>query len=338
MEAVNQNSHVRTMNIGTFTCYPINQETNIKVEHFEQVKYGGKAIFPESVLRTISYRLQTPIIFKLANKKTGKTSFCGVHTFDGEDNNVSLPDWLMKQLDVYFGDKIQVSYVISPVATGKFAKFQSMTKFFLTIPNPKSVLEEKLKNYACLTSNDVIHIYFNTYIHELKVCETQPSDVISIVECDLQVDFVMVPDKPETLSHDSDLDQIRAENNHDPNVFSAFMGIGKRLDCKTDENQEKRKNSDQSYVNKYSKRRLGMPDYGYKIGILNFLRHRSDIQPNKTESNADKNESNNKTDNKADSGSNKNESNGNKIESEDNKTKLENNKTELRKTNPKDKK
>ena len=84
------------------------------------------------------------MIFKLVTKKTGKISFCGVHTFDGQDNNVSLPDWLMKQLEVDFGDKIEVSYVVSPVATGKFAKFQPMTKFFFTIPN-----------------------YFTNYIHSL---------------------------------------------------------------------------------------------------------------------------------------------------------------------------
>ncbi len=56
----------------------------------------------------------------------------------------------------------------------------------------QAVLENKLRTFACLTEGDVIAINYNDRTYEIAVLEVKPKDAskaVSIVECDLQLDF-----------------------------------------------------------------------------------------------------------------------------------------------------
>lgn len=53
-----------------------------------------------------------------------------------------------------------------PVAT--FAKFQPHSVDFLDLTNPKAVLESKLRNFACLSTGDVVAIDYNNKVRILK--------------------------------------------------------------------------------------------------------------------------------------------------------------------------
>ena len=66
-----------------------------------------------------------------------------------------------------------------PVAT--FAKFQPHSTEFLDMTNPKAVLEARLRNFACLSTGDVIAIMYNNKIYELSVLETKPSNAVSVI-------------------------------------------------------------------------------------------------------------------------------------------------------------
>lgn len=50
-----------------------------------------------------------------------------------------------------------------------------------------SVLENCLRNFSCLTTNDVIGIKYNSKVYELCVLETKPGNAVIIIECDMNV-------------------------------------------------------------------------------------------------------------------------------------------------------
>ena len=81
----------------------------------------------------------------------------------------------------------QVESASLPVAT--FAKFQPHSVEFLDMTNPKAVLEARLRNFACLSKDDVIAIQYNDKVYEMSVLETKPANAVSVIECDLNVDF-----------------------------------------------------------------------------------------------------------------------------------------------------
>lgn len=91
----------------------------------------------------------------------------------------------MNNLVLNEGDLIQVESVSLPIGT--FSKFQPLSIDFLDITNPKAVLENCLRTFACLTKGDVIAVKYNSKIYELCVLETKPGNAISIIECDMNV-------------------------------------------------------------------------------------------------------------------------------------------------------
>lgn len=92
---------------------------------------------------------------------------------------------MMHNLLLEEGDIVQLKSLSLPVAT--FSKFQPQNPDFLDITNPKAVLENALRNFACLTSGDLIAIKYNSKIYELCVLETKPGNAVSIIECDMNV-------------------------------------------------------------------------------------------------------------------------------------------------------
>lgn len=46
-----------------------------------------------------------------------------------------------------------------------------------------------MRNFACLSKDDTISINYNEKDYELLVLETKPKDAVSIIECDMDVDF-----------------------------------------------------------------------------------------------------------------------------------------------------
>lgn len=92
---------------------------------------------------------------------------------------------MMRNLILEEGEMIEVESVTLPVA--RFSKFQPLSSEFLDITNPKAVLENSLRNFACLSKNDIIAIKYNGNVYELRVLETEPDDAVTIIECDMNV-------------------------------------------------------------------------------------------------------------------------------------------------------
>merc|ERR1739848_620332 len=58
----------------------------------------------------------------------------------------------------------------------------------------------RLRHFACLSKGDIVAINYNKKIYELNVLETKPANAVSIIECDMNVDFEA---PPATRSHAS---------------------------------------------------------------------------------------------------------------------------------------
>jgi Ubiquitin fusion degradation protein UFD1 len=95
---------------------------------------------------------------------------------------------MMRNMLLEEASLITVESVSLPVAT--FSKFQPQSADFLDISNPKAVLENALRHFACLTTGDIISIIYNSKVYELQVLETKPGSAVSIIECDMNVNFV----------------------------------------------------------------------------------------------------------------------------------------------------
>jgi ubiquitin fusion degradation protein 1 len=128
------------------------------------------------------------MLFKLKNNKHDRFTHCGVLEFlQNDDDRCYLPSWMMKHLLLEEGDEISVEFVSLP--TGSFVQFQPQSEGFIDISNLNAALGTALRNFNCLTKGDVIAINYLDRDYELRVLELKPADAVSIIECDIEVDF-----------------------------------------------------------------------------------------------------------------------------------------------------
>uniref|UniRef100_A0A3Q1J5K5 Ubiquitin recognition factor in ER-associated degradation protein 1 n=1 Tax=Anabas testudineus TaxID=64144 RepID=A0A3Q1J5K5_ANATE len=226
------------------------------------VEKGGKIIMPPSALDQLSrLNITYPMLFKLTNKNSDRMTHCGVLEFVADEGICYLPHWMMQNLLLEEGGLVQVESVNLMVAT--YSKFQPQSPDFLDITNPKAVLENALRNFACLTTGDVIAINYNEKIYELRVMETKPDKAVSIIECDMNVDF----DAP--LGYKEP--ERRPQHQEEP---TAFTGSGNRLDGKTKGIEPSPAPLAPSDIKR------GIPNYEFRMGRITFIRN-SRPQPKK---------------------------------------------------------
>merc|ERR1712112_221000 len=111
-------------------------------------------------------------------------------------------------------------------------------------------------------------------IYELNVMETKPAAAVSIIECDMNVDFEAPPgyeeprvSKPQPMEEEEpelDVSQMLPEEQG----FIAFAGSGNRLDGK-----KKRTNSETEIQSRQlAEYTRGIPDYNFQVGDIRFIR------------------------------------------------------------------
>ena len=102
------------------------------------------------------------------------------------DQNVQM----MQTLLLEPGDLVQIKSTDLP--SGQFIKLQAQSTSFLDISDPKAVLENAFRNFACLSKGDVFTFSYNDQTYEMAVLETKPEtdkNAIGVLETDLEVDF-----------------------------------------------------------------------------------------------------------------------------------------------------
>ncbi|KAF7666189.1 hypothetical protein LDENG_00117230 [Lucifuga dentata] len=243
------------------------------------VEKGGKIIMPPSALDQLSrLNITYPMLFKLTNKNSDRMTHCGVLEFVADEGICYLPHWMMQNLLLEEGGLVQVESVNLMVAT--YSKFQPQSPDFLDITNPKAVLENALRNFACLTTSDVIAINYNEKIYELRVMETKPDKAVSIIECDMNVDFdaplgYKEPDRRPQHQEEPTEEEADTSSYADMDMgFRAFTGSGNRLDGKKKGIEPNPAPIAPSDIKR------GIPNYDFKVGKITFIRN-SRPQPKK---------------------------------------------------------
>ncbi|XP_024619550.1 ubiquitin recognition factor in ER-associated degradation protein 1 isoform X2 [Neophocaena asiaeorientalis asiaeorientalis] len=227
-------------------------------------------IMPPSALDQLSrLNITYPMLFKLTNKNSDRMTHCGVLEFVADEGICYLPHWMMQNLLLEEGGLVQVESVNLQVAT--YSKFQPQSPDFLDITNPKAVLENALRNFACLTTGDVIAINYNEKIYELRVMETKPDRAVSIIECDMNVDFdaPLGYKEPERQAQHEEAAEGEADHSSYAGElgFRAFSGSGNRLDGK-----KKGVEPSPSPIKPGDIKR-GIPNYEFKLGKITFIRN-----------------------------------------------------------------
>lgn len=214
----------------SYRCYPASFIDK------PQVESGDKIIMPPSALdRLASLHIDYPMLFELRNDAANRVSHCGVLEFIAEEGMIYMPYWMMENMLLQEGDIVRVKNATLP--KGKYVKLQPHTKDFLDISNPKAILETTLRGYSCLTTGDSIMVAYNNKKYYIDIIETKPSNAISIIETDCEVDFAppldyKEPEKP-AISGPGKAPAQAEETPAEPEPkFNPFTGSGRRLDGK----------------------------------------------------------------------------------------------------------
>ncbi|KAI6222488.1 hypothetical protein M3Y99_01496200 [Aphelenchoides fujianensis] len=216
-------------------CYsaPFFQKADAK--KIQELNYGGKILLPNSVLDSlIRLNIQYPMMFKLTSLDPAfqRTTHAGVLEFLAEEGKAYLPSWMMEQLHLSEGMMCLIQYARLPNAT--YAKFKPTSTDFLTVTNPRAMLEVELRKFACLTKGDVLSVQYNDQVLQFQVMALKPGNAVTIIECDMNVEFD-APDgyvEPQAKPKVNEMPEAPAIAPTAP-ASGPFGGSGVRLDGKT---------------------------------------------------------------------------------------------------------
>ncbi|DBA92551.1 hypothetical protein WJX77_011470 [Trebouxia sp. C0004] len=215
-----------------YRAYPVSFIDKNDAEH------ADKVFLPPSALdRLASLHIEYPMLFKVENRKTGRSTHCGVLEFIADEGHVYLPYWMMQNLAMEEGEIVNLRSASLP--KGTYVKLQPHTTDFLDISNPKAVLETTLRNFSCLTVGDQITINYNNRQYFIDIVEAKPQPAISVIETDCEVDFAPPLDYVEPTRQEpapAPVAEPTPESTSEPEPaepsFVPFRGSGMRLDGK----------------------------------------------------------------------------------------------------------
>ncbi len=187
------------------------------------------------------------MLFRITNGQNNKHTHCGVLEFSAEEGRVYIPFWMQEHLQLNPGQFVTIMSATLP--KGTFVKLRPQQKAFIEVSDPKAVLEQKLRNFSCLTKGDTIMINYNNQNYLIDITEVAtPSGqcgAVSIVETDVSVEFerpLDMPPSPVRTAPPQDVFNIpipkkkkkeeKEEVVEEPK-FQAFGGSGRRLDGKS---------------------------------------------------------------------------------------------------------
>uniref|UniRef100_A0A0N5C2H0 Ubiquitin fusion degradation protein 1 homolog n=1 Tax=Strongyloides papillosus TaxID=174720 RepID=A0A0N5C2H0_STREA len=253
-------------------CFSMVFYANADHDKISNLNFGGKILLPSSALDYLMRsNIEYPMMFKLSNieNEIQRATHCGVLEFSAEEGKVYLPTWMMEQLLVNDGDLISIEYVQLPKAT--YAKLQPQSVEFLDITDPRAVLETELAKFCCFTINDLITFRYNDTDYSVKVIELKPANAVSVIECDLNVDFAPYVGYQEEESENKSCEMPEAPELPSFKEINekVFQGEGMRLDGKS-----KKKNINEN-VKEFKMKALPeiVVNEDYKPGTLSFKRY-----------------------------------------------------------------
>jgi len=242
-------------------------------EDTRKVDSGNKVLLPASALDQLAnMNVQYPMMFKVTNTATRRSSHCSVLEFTAPEGEIFMPLSMMHNLGL---DPVNHGYVrLENVSLpkGSFAQFQAHKMDFVTeLPDHRIILERTLRDYACLTKGDVIEIRFNGKCYDLDVVELRPANAVSIIETDLNVDFCEPKDHEEyetqkRIAKKQKSPEVEHEESSDDDDFA---DVKPRTFSHTDSND--------------SRKSIPAPRVGYRLKDGKEMKNEVSVNPEKLE-------------------------------------------------------
>jgi hypothetical protein len=155
-----------------------------------ELEYTGRVLLPEAVLPAVLQRNEGQSddwLFELRNTRRNIVVYAGVESFTAPTDLICIPGWMRRHLQVQECDIIDVAPATLSKATR--ALFQPTDSKFLSLPNPKVILNIALLRYPCLTQGSLILINFGGREYELKVYRTEPAPGVHSWYADVICEF-----------------------------------------------------------------------------------------------------------------------------------------------------
>ena len=153
---------------------------------------GDGVVLPDRLLADIQDIDVTGICFRIEGE-CGGPPICAIPSMFAEDRDdaIYMPNWMFENLYLAPGDRCEISLMPNPVPKAVRVALQPHDSLFLTLPDPKGLLETALGDFQTLTAHTVVTIDVLGDCYALSVHEVEPaSPFVSVVDTDVVVDFV----------------------------------------------------------------------------------------------------------------------------------------------------
>jgi ubiquitin fusion degradation protein 1 len=153
-------------------------------------EYSNRIILPMYVLDSISKdeRIEYPLFFYIL--KDEKRHYFSVEKFLPDVSDFYIPNHIFEQLGIEYGEHQELMIDFKTLVKGTHLVLEPHDKEFLKVPNPKVYLETHLvRSYPCLSQGSVIRIIYGREYIDFNVKETKPSNYITTLDTDIEVDF-----------------------------------------------------------------------------------------------------------------------------------------------------
>eukprot|EP01012_Entosiphon_sulcatum_P005153 TRINITY_DN12215_c0_g1_i1.p1 TRINITY_DN12215_c0_g1~~TRINITY_DN12215_c0_g1_i1.p1 ORF type:complete len:750 (+),score=145.51 TRINITY_DN12215_c0_g1_i1:25-2274(+) len=150
----------------------------------------------EAMLRILQCSdLKLPLLVEV-KPASGRRAYCAVADYNSPDGNVIVPDWMMVDLFLTEGQRVEIRCVELPLCS--YCKLQPQSQEFYKVQDPKSVLTVGLMQYAALTEGTSIPIEHEGQTYLMEVVELKPEPAVSLLSnfamFEVPLEFVPAPD------------------------------------------------------------------------------------------------------------------------------------------------
>jgi len=228
------------------------QAYTFKTINRNDLNCGDKIILPEKTLKDMKrLRLPFPFCFEIRRGNTVNhwkndtkdilsnnkyRQFCSALEFSGKDTTkIYIPIWMFKSLRIKNGASITISSALN-LPKGESITIQPDKTEFIDLIHelgPQAFLENAMKSYSVLSLNQRLLINIDDKRFYIKLTETKPKNVISILgDVDLNIEFAPPADCPEA-------DEIQTANKKSTTLAS----VAKNKKSNSNERKKKKNNN-----------------------------------------------------------------------------------------------
>ena len=150
----------------------------------DDIEHSNSIILPPSALQKLTGLQKgfggrsNPVLFRILNIQLNVYTHCGVLDFTAEEGTCYVPTNMFNRLYLVEGQDVNLRNI--NLDKGKYIKIRPHLTAFIENPKPKTILENNLRNYFCLTEGDTILVNFNKKDYKIDIVECKPKKAICI--------------------------------------------------------------------------------------------------------------------------------------------------------------